>query len=396
MSSNHSSHRLSSHHLVFTAIAIAAVAGVPAPTAQAQSSAPPLKVGYVSSLSGPGAANADSSMQGARVAVDAINAANTAGRQFDLDIADDATDPKTAGDVCSRLVLEDKVDVIIGSEPTPARLACDQFAAKAGIPYIAASGSPGDLCLSNLFTPGPVPNQMTDPLLDYVMSKGYKKFYFIGSDYSAGHAAQKLAEAHIKAAGGTLIDSAFVPLGMSDFSLELGKIAEAKPQIVLVVILGSEILTFHKQFGADPRLKGIERADNFLTPQYTHELKEAAAGVFVANMYFPAVDTPASNTFKAALKARYGDRATPDIWSALSYEAFYLLANVVKNVGTDHAKMLAALKTAHFDGPAGSVQITNNYAEMPVYIGTAQPDGTIKIVQQTKPVPPQLSCKFKS
>ncbi len=66
---------------------------------------------------------------------------------------------RPSAQVCARFVLEDKVQAIVGAQPTPSRLACNQAAVKAGLPYIAASGSAGDICLPNMFYVGQVPNQ---------------------------------------------------------------------------------------------------------------------------------------------------------------------------------------------------------------------------------------------
>jgi ABC-type branched-subunit amino acid transport system substrate-binding protein len=357
---------------------------------------PSYKIGVVAALSGAGAVNGDASLQGLNVALEEINGQNLAGRKIEVVTADDATDPKTSAEVCSRLVLQDKVNIIIGSQTTPARIACNQLAEKNGVPYISASSAPGDLCAPNIVTLGPVANQMTDPLIDYVIKKGLKKFYFIGSDYAAARAGEKLASAHIKAAGGELVGISYVPLGASDLATEFGKIAAAKPDVVIDIIVGAEILTFHKQFANDPRLASIKRADNFVKPGDIKQLGAAADGVMVGAGYFPEVNTPKSNAFKDALKKKYGDKANPDIWSMLAYEAMHMVANSVKKVGPKGADVLADFKQAKYDSPAGPVAITNNYNTVPVFIGEGQKDGSIRIIESTPPIAPVLACQFKS
>jgi len=89
------------------------------------------KIGWIASFSGIGSAWSESGTRGIEMAVDAINTGKLAGKPVNFITADDGTDPKTAADVCARLVLQDKVDAIVGFEPTPSRLACNQAALKA-------------------------------------------------------------------------------------------------------------------------------------------------------------------------------------------------------------------------------------------------------------------------
>jgi ABC-type branched-subunit amino acid transport system substrate-binding protein len=353
------------------------------------------RIGFVGALSGPAASNGDGGLQGATVALDEINEANKAGRKFEMIVVDDATDPKTAGDVCSRLALQDKVDIVVGIESTPARVVCNQLAERAGIPYISASNAPGDLCLPNIVSVGNVSNQMTNPLIDYVLKKGLRRFYFIGSDYSAARAGEKLAESHIKAAGGEMVGVAYVPLGASDLSAELGKIAAAKPDVVIDIIVGDEVLTFHKQFANDPRLAGIKRADNFVRPRDLQLLGAAGEGIMVAAPYFPEIESVASDKFKAALKKKYGEKAKPDHWSMFGYDALHMIANAVDKVGPNPRDVLAEMKQASFDGPGGSLSIESNYAKLPMFIGEADASGAVKIAEQTPPLAPALACQFK-
>src|SRR6185437_5951939 len=140
-----------------TRIAIAALAaGLLVAGNAAYANDAPYKIGWITSLSGPAAGTSGAANMAVQLAVDLANASNAAGR-------------KTAAQVCARFVLEDKVDAIVGAQPTPSRLACNQAAAKAGLPYIAASGSAGDICLPNMFYVGQVPNQFVLPLADYLV-----------------------------------------------------------------------------------------------------------------------------------------------------------------------------------------------------------------------------------
>lgn len=353
----------------------------------------PYKVGWVTSLSGPSAGTAGTANLAIQVAVERANADNAAGRKIELITADDASDPKTAAQVCARLVLEDKVQAIIGAQPTPSRLACNQAAVKAGLPYIAASGSAGDICLPNMFYVGQVPNQFILPLVDYLLKQGLKRVYLIGADYSAPRAGLAMAKARIEAGGGTVVGMSFTPISTSDYAADIGKIAEAKPDVVLENLTGAGIITFHRQFANDPRVRGIKQADNFLLESMARILGKDADGVYVAASYYASLDTPASNAFKAAMRAKYGDKAVPDYWAVHTVNAIGLLAQAVKDAGPDPKAVIAALVHAHYDGPAGTITIADHYAAEATYIGRVAADGTIAVIQRFDAVQPQLHCR---
>lgn len=361
--------------------------------AAARADETPYKIGWVTSLSGPSSGTAGTANLAIQVAVDRANAENFAGRKIVLVTADDASDPKTSAQVCARLVIEEKVQAIIGAQPTPSRLACNQAAVKAGLPYIAASGSAGDICLPNMFYVGQVPNQFILPLVDYLLKQGLKRVYLIGADYSAPRAGLAMAKARIEAGGGTVVGMSFTPISTSDYSADIGKIAGAKPDVVLENLTGAGIITFHRQFATDPRVNGIKQADNFLLESMARTLGKDAGGVIVAASYYASLDTPASNDFKAAMQAKFGDKAVPDYWAVHTANAIGLLAQAVKQAGTDPKAVIAALSHASYGGPAGRITIMNNYAAEATYIGRAGPDGTIAVIDRSEAVQPQLSCR---
>jgi branched-chain amino acid transport system substrate-binding protein len=361
--------------------------------AAARADEAPYKVGWVMSLSGPSSGTAGTANLAIQVAVERANSEGLAGRKIVLVPADDASDPKTSAQVCARLVIEEKVQAIIGAQPTPSRLACNQAAVKAGLPYIAASGSAGDICLPNMFYVGQVPNQFVLPLAGYLLKQNLKRIYLFGADYSAPRAALAMAKKEIEAHGGTVVGMSFSPQDTSDFSADLGKIASAKPDAVLQSLTGAGIVTFHRQFANDPRVKGIALADNFLLESMARALGKDVDGVYVASSYYATIDTQANRAFIDAIRAKLGDKVVPDYWAVYATNALGLLAQAVKRAGPDPKAVTAALAQGHYDGAAGPIAIVHNYASQATYIGRARADGTIVVLDHAPDVQPQLSCR---
>lgn len=351
------------------------------------------KIGWIASFSGIGSAWSESGTRGIELAVDAVNAGNLAGKPIKIITTDDAGDPKTAADVCLRLVLQDKVDAIVGFEPTPARLACDQAALKAGIPYVAATGTAGDVCFPNMITDGVISNQMVGPLLAHFAKTGAKRFYLIGSDYSTPRGTMKLAQAIIAKQGGTVVGQSFTPMGTADFSAEFAKIAAAKPDAILVNIVGTDDLTFHKQFGNDPRVANIPRGDLLLFESVAHILGAAGKGIVAVGNYFATIDSPANRAFRDAFAKRFGGKFSPDANSVNAYNGMMLLAGALKQGGGDAKAVIAQLDAAKIDGPNGQLSIVERYAAQPTYIGRAAGDGSIMVLDKTAPIAPVVKCR---
>jgi hypothetical protein len=69
------------------------------------------------------------------------------------------------------------------------------------------------------------------------------------------------------------------------------------------------------------------------------------------------------------------------------------LAQAVKQAGADPKAVKEALSHAHYDGVAGPISITHNYAIEATYIGRAKADGTIAVLEHSAEIEPQLTCK---
>jgi branched-chain amino acid transport system substrate-binding protein len=356
---------------------------------------PPLKVGWVVNLSGPASTFGLGADQGVRLAVDEVNADNLAGRKIELITVDDATDPRTAADVCSRLALQDKVDVIVGEQITPARVACNQAIQRAGLVYVNAAGTAGDVCPANMFTFGQVPNQFILPLTDFMLNHGGKRIYLLGSDYSSNKGVFAMMEKRIAQHGAAVAGTSLVPLGTTDFAVAIGQAVSTKPDFIFGSVIGADGVTFQKQFKNDPRAAGIKRADITISPATAKALGKDAEGVYVATSYLPGISNPKAKVFNKAIADKFGAKADPDFWAMQAYDAVLTLANVIKAVGADSKAMSAAFAKASFEGPSGLVKLVNNFAAMPTFIGLAQADGTIKVVEELGAIDPQLSCAAK-
>lgn len=96
-----------------------------------------IKIGWLSSLTGPLSSAAIAENQGVQFAVDEINAAGgIGGKKLELITRDTASDPTKAVNFAQQLAFSDKVNVIIGPVNSGESLATVGMIAKAGIPNL--------------------------------------------------------------------------------------------------------------------------------------------------------------------------------------------------------------------------------------------------------------------
>lgn len=102
-----------------------------------------------------------------------------------------------------------------------------------------------------------------------------------------------------------------------------------------------------------------------------------AEGVYLSSPYFPSIPSAANRRFVQAFKRKYG--AVPNQPAAATYDAIFLLRNVIAHAGTGRAEVRRALAmvgsvTPPFDGVTGTVSFDAN-GDVPnqnVYIGQVQ------------------------
>jgi branched-chain amino acid transport system substrate-binding protein len=120
-------------------VALAIVFAAGASSAQAQDS---VKVGVIQPLSGPVAASGNYVRMGAEIARDWINAkGGVLGRKVELLIEDNKSDPKEAATAAEKLIVRDKVPVIVGAWGSSMTLAAMPKLAEYGVPMVVETSS---------------------------------------------------------------------------------------------------------------------------------------------------------------------------------------------------------------------------------------------------------------
>jgi branched-chain amino acid transport system substrate-binding protein len=335
-----------------TLIKAAAAAGifqVASPFIIAARAETPLKIGMVDPLTGVYAAVAQNEVMGAKLAVEQVNAkGGILGRTVELLVEDSANDVGVGVQKARKLIDRDEVTFLIGDVNSGIAQAIAQVTNEKKMLHIVAGGHTdpitGTDCKWNVYRVCNTTKMEANSISDLLFTKYGKKWHFITPDYSFGHTLEEACAANLKALGGTVTGNELTPLGTSDFSAYLIKARAANPDVLLLLVQGSDMVNCLKQivqFGID---KQIHVAG---TQQELESLlampPEARIGVWMFEWYWKQPGVPGVEQFVADIRKRSsGHVPTARHW--FGFTAMHTLAAVAnQEKSLDSVKLAKAL-----------------------------------------------------
>jgi branched-chain amino acid transport system substrate-binding protein len=347
--------------LVATAVLVGSVLG-----AQAQGQdkkQDKLKIGVITTLSGPAAVLGQQLRNGFELAVQQLGG-KLGGRGVEILVQDDGLKPDVAVSKVKALVDRDKVDFVVGPIFSNILQAIMKPATEDGTilisPNAGTSNFAGKDCNPNFFVTSYQNDQVHEVLGKYAQDSGIKKAFIMAPNYQAGKDSLAGFKHYFK---GEIVDEVYVPLNQLDYSAELSKIAAAKPDAIFVFLPGGMGVNFVKQF----RQAGLADKITFLSAFTVDEStlpaqKDAALGFFGGANWAPNLDNPQNKAFVAAYEKEYGK--VPGTYAFQAYDAALLIDSALKATKgetTDKDALRAALKKADFQSLRGKFAFNSNH-----------------------------------
>lgn len=360
-------------------------------TAGAASGDDTVKVGLLHSLTGSMAISEKAVRDAEVLAIEEINASGgVLGKQIVYVEEDGASEPSTFATKAEKLVDSEKVKTVFGCWTSSSRKAVkpvfEDYNSLLWYPvqYEGMEQSP------NIVYTGAAPNQQIVPAIEYLIEKGYKKFFLLGSDYVFPRTANMIITAQVNAAGCEVVGEEYADMDQTDFAAIISKIEAAQPEVIINTLNGTGNVSFFKQMAE----KNYTSA-NYMTMSFSIAEEEVATigadilkGHMVSWNYYQTTETDVNKSFVAAYKAKFGDtRVTSDPAEA-AYDAVYLWKAACEKAGSFEVDdVLGAIRTGEisFNAPEGTVTIngSNQHLTKPVRIGEVREDGLIYEVYST-------------
>ncbi|GAB7080947.1 branched-chain amino acid ABC transporter substrate-binding protein [Megalodesulfovibrio paquesii] len=320
-----------------------------------------LKVGSLSPLTGPYAADGNDIANGVRAAIKVVMADGglPGFDKIELMAEDSACDPRQAVAAANKLI-NSKVVGVIGAYCSSATIPASEVLAEEDIPMLTPASTSEKVTergLKHMWRVCGRDDDQSKAAMKFIQDNLKAKTVFIVDDkttYSQGLAdnVAKLAEA-----AGLKVSRDHVNEGDKDFSAVLTKIKAAKPDVFYMSLQnsasGALMLIQAKRAGIEAAIIG---QDAVYHPQLMEIAKDAAEGMYLT---FGFIDDK-SESYKKFLAA-YEEFGTPGAYSGYAYDSATTLFKAIKAAGgTDPAKLRAEILKLDFQGATKKIKFTEN------------------------------------
>ena len=298
-----------------------------------------------------------------KFAVDAINqSGGVLGRKLRLIEADCQSNNQGYAQNALKLILDDKVSVLMGGITSASREAVRPVVDRYSAVYFYNEQYEGGVCDKLVFCTGVTPAQQLGVLVPWAAKQHGKRFYTLAADYNYGHISADWVKVYLKAAGGELSGEEFIPLDVVNFDSVIQRLQSAKPDVVMSLLVGGNHIAFYRQFAAAglKEKMAIVSATFGLGNEQVVLKPQEAEGIVVIYPYFQELDNAVNKDWVAAWRKRFGANYTYITDSACTvWNGWHLWAMAVNKANSlDRDKVIAALETGlTFDSPEGHIRL---------------------------------------
>jgi branched-chain amino acid transport system substrate-binding protein len=345
-------------NLLMGTAAVVALGTMPAAAQQS------VKIGFVSTFSGPTAVIGNDMRNSFELALDHLGR-KMAGKPVEVIYEDDQQKPEVGVQKSQKLVESDKVDFVVGYIWSNVLLASLKPVVDSQTFLISSNAGPsqiaGEQCSPYFFSTSWQNDQTPQAMGTYMTQKGVKTAFLIGPNYAAGK--DMLTGVRTTFKGQITGEELTKWPDQLDFSTELSKVRAAKPEAVFVFYPGAAGVQFLTQY-AQSGLKGqIPLYTAFTIDAITLPLqKDLALGVPGAQQWVNDLPNEANKKFVADFRAKH--KNYPSFYGAQSYDAANFVNSAVVAVKGDLSKkdaMRAEMRKANYASVRGPYKYGNNH-----------------------------------
>lgn len=324
----------------------------------------PIKIGFISTFSGPTAVIGNDMRNAFELALDHMGR-KMGGRAVEVIYEDDMQKPDIGKQKTEKLIESDKVDFIVGYIWSNVLLASLKPIVDSKTMTVVANAGPsqfaGELCSPYVFSTSWQNDQTPQAVGEYMNQKGVKSVYLIGPNYAAGKDMLSGVASTFK--GKILGQDLTKWPDQLDFSAELSKARAAKPDAIFVFYPGAAGVQFLTQY-AQQGLRGqIPLYTAFTIDELSLPLqKDLALGVPGAQQWVNDLPFDANKKFVSGFREKY--KTSPSFYASQSYDAAQLINSAVTAVKGDVSKkdaMRDEMRKANFPSVRGPFKYGNNH-----------------------------------
>ena len=343
-----------------TAIVLVLVAGLLSAPARA---AETLKIGFITSLSGPAGIIGKHMKDSVELALYHLNR-KVGGLDTEVIYGDDQRKPDVGKQLADEMLKKHKVHVVSGIIWSNVMLAVAPTVTGAGTLMVGTNAGPhelaGKMCHELYFTTSWQNDQTPEAMGKYMQDQNLTDVYAMAPNYAAGKDMISGFKRYFKR---RIVEEVYTKLGQQDYQAEISQLRAKNPKAVFVFYPGDMGIQFLKQYAqAGLReqipLYSVYTVDEISLPA----VGDAALGNFETRYWSPDLKNPANARYVGDFKKRFG--YTPSFYGAQSYDGIMLIDSAVRGVKGDLSNkkgMVAAMRKADFASTRGKFTYNVNH-----------------------------------
>jgi branched-chain amino acid transport system substrate-binding protein len=344
--------------MAFAALAAALVFSAPSGAQQQK-----LKIGFITTLSGPQGVIGKHMKDSVELALDHLNR-KVGGLETEVVYGDDQFKPDVGVQVAEQMLKRDQVDIMSGIIWSNVMMAVMPVVTGAGKIMVGtnAGASPlaGNQCNKLYFSTSWNNDQSPEAMGKFLQDSGVNDLYILAPNYQAGKDMVAGLKRYYK---GRIADEVYTKMGQLDYQAEITQLRSKNPKAVFIFYPGGMGIQFIKQYVQAGMREQIPLYSVFTVDETTlPALKEAAIGQYEARFWSPDIKIPASQKYVADFRKKFG--YTPSFYGAQSYDGIMLIDSAVRAVKgnvKDVKGMVAAMEKADFKSIRGDFKYNVNH-----------------------------------
>jgi branched-chain amino acid transport system substrate-binding protein len=346
-----------------------------------------VKIGFISTLSGPSAAIGVDIRDAFLLAVK-TNGGKLGGLPAEVLVGDDQFKPDVGRQIAEKNVKVDKVNFLTGIVFSNIMLASVPIAFENKLIYVSPNAAPSPMagkdCNPYLFVASWPNDAYHEAAGQHATNRGYRNAYLIAPNYQAGKDSLTGFKRYYK---GSVVAEVYTQLGQLDYAAELAQVRAAKPDALYIFLPGGMGINFIKQFVAS----GLSKDVPLIVPGFGDDqdiirpVGEATLGLFDTAHWAIDFDNAANKKFVAAFEKEF--RRLPTVFAAQGWDTAMLIDAAVRDSKgkiEDVEAVRKAMRAAKFESVRGAFKFNRN--QMPIqnyYLRVVAKDAQGRLVNKT-------------
>lgn len=322
--------------------------------------ADPIKLGVALSQTGNLADSAEHYKRGIELWRDQVNGrGGLLGRQVEIVLYDDRSDPATAARLYERLITNDNVDLLISPWGSASTATATAVAEKHKRVFINAGGASEAIMsrgFKHIFQTAARISAYVEGVGPVAEKNNLKTMAFIARDYGAARDMRKSLDKIAADHKLEIVLTEYFPAGTNDYSANIARARQVNPDMWVSVGYPNEAIEMIRQFRSVNYMPKFFIHNGVAQPDFikaTGKDGEYACGM---SLYEPSLKTKDNDQFVKDFKAKYNYE--PGYYVAFSYAGATVLEEAVKKTGSlDQDKLRETLTQMEIETVLGQHKV---------------------------------------